>query len=433
MAQLKESKAQDSNVSNTAVVGAGQSQFFFLNPAYGWGRLEITEKAMSMLLSQLGIFSRFFKYLSAFGIKTFAEDEGFGGFDHSITLSPDRDPKTLESCYLLKYVDLKDSPGSSKNPWSIRQALIYQKSIFESAQDTFLFIRLPQVLSEQFGRLLNKNRKDLSTPHWTQVQLLCLRSVAHNWRQYINWLDEQVSILFDRVILASVELDKLNDFDSVSSSLRDMKRIQYLIDQCLRVSHMLELNMDVVENMQRASESAESLERSERAEVFRTFMDGLCTVLADHKVLRKSIRSLSSRATVLSGQLRDTVSLRNSEINKGIGSLTNRVSSATVALSTKASQEAQVVKVLTVVALIFVPASFAADFLQMGYINVAPDDPGFNVTAEKALWFYAILAIPMILLTLAVYFACEMANKRTARKRNDWDLDFDLGAGLEKA
>jgi hypothetical protein len=49
--------------------------------------LPVTEQAMMKLLSHLDVFARFFKYLNAFGMKSFAQDEGFGGFDNNISLN----------------------------------------------------------------------------------------------------------------------------------------------------------------------------------------------------------------------------------------------------------------------------------------------------------------------------------------------------------
>jgi hypothetical protein len=40
---------------------------------------------MTLLLSRIGVFAAFFKYLSAFGTKSFPQDEGFTGFDSRIS------------------------------------------------------------------------------------------------------------------------------------------------------------------------------------------------------------------------------------------------------------------------------------------------------------------------------------------------------------
>jgi len=105
----------------------------------------------------------------------------------------------LESCYLLKYVDARETARVSDNPWSIRQALIYQKTAPKTHEDTYIFVRLSETLGDQFGRLLSKKRFAEQgmrpPPHWTDIQALCIESLADKWRQYINWLDQEISVL----------------------------------------------------------------------------------------------------------------------------------------------------------------------------------------------------------------------------------------------
>ena len=55
----------------------------------------------------------------------------------------------------------------------------------------------------------------------------------------------------------------------------------------------------------------------------------------------------------------------------------------------------------------------------MGYVSVA-EGPGFVVSASNGLLFYAVLAVPLSFLTLAVYFLSEFVNRRAARRQKDW-------------
>ncbi len=59
-------------------------------------------------------------------------------------------------------------------------------------------------------------------------------------------------------------------------------------------------------------------------------------------------------------QMRDTISLRNSEMSRLSTEETKRNTEATLELSERSSYEAHVVKTLTVLALVFAPASFVA-------------------------------------------------------------------------
>ncbi len=75
-------------------------------------------------------------------------------------------------------------------------------------------------------------------------------------------------------------------------------------------------------------------------------------------------------------QLRDTVALRNSEISKRHTEAANQHARALARLSEAARYEARVVKTLAVLAVVFVPASFAAVreglfLLQVGLLTTA--------------------------------------------------------------
>lgn len=104
----------------------------------------------------------------------------------------------VETSYLLKYVDKKDSPGKFSNPWSIRQALIYQEINFMTNEDTYILIRLSQLLGRRFQDLLNQRKleeRGVRMLHWSEIHIMAFGSVVANWREYVNWLDGDVSQL----------------------------------------------------------------------------------------------------------------------------------------------------------------------------------------------------------------------------------------------
>jgi len=105
------------------------------------------------------------------------------------------------------------------------------------------------------------------------------------------------------VIIASVNPDKLEDFESASSSSRDMKRMQYLIDQLLRTAHMLEINMDVMESMLSMASRVREYDSSSNKSVYDRFVHTLQAAALDHKFQRKNALSVLARATVLSDQV----------------------------------------------------------------------------------------------------------------------------------
>ncbi len=90
-----------------------------------------------------------------------------------------------------------------------------------------------------------------------------------------------------------------------------MKRIQYLLDQGLRTAHLLDINMDVMEELLQMSHRSRELDGNENAFLYYDFQTSIREVKTEHKFLRKNVQSLVARATVLSGQVRFTSVLKH--------------------------------------------------------------------------------------------------------------------------
>jgi uncharacterized protein HemY len=162
------------------------------------------------------------------------------------------------------------------------------------------------------------------------------------------------------VIIASVEVSQLTVADSIATSHLDMKRLQYLTDQLSRISHMLDLNIQVLSRLLKLSQTIAPLEHPSTSTHYTTFETVLNETSLEQTMLKHNVEGILKRAKLLAEQLRDTISLRNSEINKVIDTNTSDGTKAMVKISERSEREANVVKVLTVIALIFVPFSFAS-------------------------------------------------------------------------
>ncbi|KAI3580501.1 hypothetical protein IWW34DRAFT_620515 [Fusarium oxysporum f. sp. albedinis] len=215
---------------------AFQASFFLLEPVYGWSHLPITHSGATKLFSALRVFPQIYRHMAAFGEKRFPRDEGFAGFDSETRVGSTGSLSSFECSYLLKYIEKRDDARPGSNPWSIRHALIYQKVSHEESELSHILIRLPLAVKKLLGSsVLNRSGESSNfIEDWTNLHITCFSSVDHNLHQFINYLDEEVDKLFKRVIMAGVEPDKLNEFDTLSSTTSDFKSLQYLSDQLRR-------------------------------------------------------------------------------------------------------------------------------------------------------------------------------------------------------
>ncbi|ENH62819.1 hypothetical protein FOC1_g10006283 [Fusarium oxysporum f. sp. cubense race 1] len=347
-------------------------------PVYGWSHLPITHSGATKLFSALRVFPQIYRHMAAFGEKRFPRDEGFAGFDSETRVGSTGSLSSFECSYLLKYIEKRDDARPGSNPWSIRHALIYQKVSHEESELSHILIRLPLAVKKLLGSsVLNRSGESSSfIEDWTNLHITCLSSVDHNLHQFINYLDEEVDKLFKRVIMAGVEPDKLNEFDTLSSTTNDFKALQYLSDQLRRVINVIQLNILTLECFQKQIRDLETLPFQTASQVssFARLLKHLCNIQSEHEF------SLLSASTVLE-RAKD-----------------------------KSSREARVVKTLTVLAMVFVPAAFTADFIQMGFVTITQESP-MKWSADPDLKIYAILAIPLITITMLIYMLVEFVQR----------------------
>ncbi|CAF3524697.1 unnamed protein product [Fusarium graminearum] len=388
-------------------------------PAYGWSHLPITKPGAIKLFSALRAFPELYQYISAFSNRTFPRDEGFAGFDSHTTIGGDAIWTSFESCYLLKYIDRRDGIKQGANPWAIRNALIYQKVNRIDSRTSHLLARLPTAVSRLLGTSLRESGggDSVFVQDWSHLHTTCFSNIKDNLRQFINYLDHEITDLLHRVIMAGVEPEKLNEFDKLQSTARDFKDLQYLSDQIRRVISILELNILTLEIFQKKVQHLITLSprASPQAVVLESFLENLARCHTEHQFGLLNASSVLKRANATSDQLRDTVSMRNGEFNKTSTEMTSRNTSAMCHLANKSEREAHILKTLTVLALVFVPAGFVADFLQMGFVSLKQESP-MQWSATPDLKIYAILSIPLISLTMLIYAMVEMVQRLKERK-----------------
>ncbi|KAH7002181.1 hypothetical protein EDB80DRAFT_752508 [Ilyonectria destructans] len=403
--ELSEQKPDDNEKQFSGPI----ARYYLLEPAYGWSELPISYKGALDLFSTFHVFPEMYTYLSAFGRKSFSQDESFAGFDCAETVDENGALKTIESCYLLKYVGLREGASKGTNPWSIRHALIYQKVDFDTWQTNHILVRIPENLENRLGESIIKDSEVAGAfvRQWVQLHSMSFGSVGDNLRQFINYLDEEVTNIFERIALSGVEPESLNEYDTAHSSATDMKTIHYLEDQAERISNLITLNTETIGCLLRQAKRLKSRGPSSDRGMLTQFEDQMQKIKQDHRFIFLNVSAIIKRAKTVSEQLRDTISLRNSEINKMQTEMAAGHTKAIFTLSKMSSHEAHVVKTLTGLALIFVPASFVA----MGYVAPAGDGAA-GWLAEPGLKIYAILAIPLIALTMLIYAVIEWRNRK---------------------
>jgi hypothetical protein len=100
-----------------------------------------------------------------------------------------------ETCFTWKYVEKKEEEEETRCPWSIRHAIVYQKHDFTTRKSENIIIR-PS--GATFANLQQSLRVDAAgrtsfIEQWTSIPMICVESGTSYWRDFINFLDEEIS------------------------------------------------------------------------------------------------------------------------------------------------------------------------------------------------------------------------------------------------
>lgn len=191
---------------------------------------------------------------------------------------------------------------ASKPPWNIRQCAIYQKADFANRETTQILIRPPELTKPRLAEALNTSVSESQAfvSDWTALHSLILSSLDDGIRQYINYLDERVSGIFDTLILTGVTPEKLNYFDEPESVVRDMKNLQDYTDQAQRIATVVDLNLETLESLRLHAERVSNLGR----EVSSQFFVDVESAKREQRFAAKNVDAVIKRAHALSQQVR---------------------------------------------------------------------------------------------------------------------------------
>lgn len=75
-------------------------------------------------------------------------------------------------------------------------------------------------------------------------------------------------------------------------------------------------------------------------------------------------------------------------------------------------------RTITLIALIYLPASFTATFLAMGYIHVESLSGLMKINVAPEMWFYLAITAPLMVVTFLAWWGWDLWVRRRVRMRN---------------
>ncbi|RAL04458.1 uncharacterized protein BO80DRAFT_462077 [Aspergillus ibericus CBS 121593] len=358
--------------------------------------LQITEQALCRLMKLYEIEADFFDIVVSFGDKPRNSDAGLG--EMKVKQRPDG---SYDMQYLLTYADEYKVNGSTK--WTIRQIGVFHRYKPSGSGNLWVFLhakpsaKLLQQVETRFA-----DGPSLLGHDWFSLHSLILSSYLVNWRWGIRNIGDQLESSAD--IALTRDLSKSEDIDQ--NVLLELLKPQHLGDTILPLSSWMGVALATISKMQEINALL--------------YFKGLTT----EKAYDRAAGDLASYQVNLEGHLRSVGVLERkaqgiSELLAVALSQRNQaviidINQSMLKLTDEGFDDNATVKVVTLVTLIYLPASFVSTILGMNLFDFANGD---KLSISRQFWIFIVLAVPLTLLTLAMWYFVTQRQLRNRQKK----------------
>lgn len=388
-----------------------RTDIFFLRQLHSRSQLETSEESVKFLLNRWDALPEFVNILSAFTMEDGPSNLDRSGFYADTKTSVNEEP-VVEICCLLKYVELNGRNGAI--PWSVRQMGVYQQFNITSRQGRCILIQpsldLQRRMREEFDE--NENYTDYIN-YWFSFQLLCVSTLTGNWLSYTKFLEKKIADIQNSLRFTKLQVEQNGDV-----TFQDLQSLHHFSDLLHRAAHALKSNIKVLNSLLEESRDIQLQDSPDLAKKYESFHKILKSSAREQTFLQDHAELVCGRAERISLMLRDAMALRDSDIMKRLSRLTVSEGNLMLKLTEKTIREARTVKTITLVTLIYLPASFTSTFLSMGYIHITSSSSSahlLQITASRELWFYLAITAPLMLVTVCGWWAWELWSRHRGK------------------
>ncbi|KAF7596890.1 hypothetical protein BBP40_011935 [Aspergillus hancockii] len=370
--------------------------------------LGITEQAMRKLINLYGINATFLDLVVSFGDKPQSSDAGYGG----MTVRH-RDDGSYDLQYLFAYAE--DYTSQGKVSWTIRQSCIFHRYNPAGTGDLWIFLHAKPRSKMQQQIEAEVTTHTAGVPKtWFSMHLRALSAYMGNWRWCIRSLGEEIEKTVD--IALTLDLSRAeNDKDGLIRLLTP----QYLGDKLLPLSSRLHVALSTIRKLEELNTLFQTKgfvteDESQRA------ADEMAYYATNLEGCLKSVEVLEGKVKGISDLLAVALDLKGQTV-------ANEINTKMVDLTIEGFDDNATVRVVTLVTLIYLPASFVSTLLGMNLFDFeGPNGEGFRMSDQ--FWIFVAIAVPLTLLTLGSWYIftqwhLRMRKKKLEQSRNEKSLE----------
>ncbi|KAE8417534.1 hypothetical protein BDV36DRAFT_283721 [Aspergillus pseudocaelatus] len=354
--------------------------------------LGVTEQAMRTLINTYGIDATLLDLVVSFGDKPQSADAGHG----AMTVRQKEDG-SYDMQYLFTYAESNAAQGSV--PWTIRQTCVFHRYNPAGSGNLWVFFHArPRSKMQQLIEAEITSQHAGVFKSWYSMHLLVLSAYIGNWRWCIRSLGEEIE--------STVSLK----CDRVFADDHGILTPQYLGDKLPPLSSRLQAALETIRKLAEINTLFQS-------KGFTTDDDSqrLASEMAYYKT---TIEGYLRSVEVLEGKVKGISDLMAVALNLKGQTVANEINDKMLQLTSEAFEDNATVRVVTLVTLIYLPASFVSTLLGMNLFDFGDsNEKGFTIS--KQFWIFVVAAVPLTMLTLGSWYIITKRQVKLRQKRKE--------------
>ncbi|ORX98952.1 hypothetical protein BCR34DRAFT_142252 [Clohesyomyces aquaticus] len=410
-------------------------RFIYLYAQHSRDQLKVTRSSLTQILTFHQVMPIFLDFLMAFGSQSDPKDLRFSGFRQQSVMkpSPHRPPTPelgrsgchFQMCYNLKGVRFakKFDDRMKHDQWYIEPAAFYHQ--FDAVSGNTLWIvtkggidiqQRYKDLTGSSGRPEDKTFKKLEDGFRSSLSahLMFCHWSSEDWRWYFRWLEE---IIDDESAMAVYGM-RGPGYAHKQYRPRDFQDLHFWQDKTSEAVMVLETNVEVIRSLQKFYASLKTHEdlpitlKTDCESDISSFFSSLDGIVDDFNMhisrARLLVKIITDRKELVIQHLQGQIAERGEELNRRL------------------EREAVLMRIVTILTLIYLPATFVSTFFSTDVVTFQNQDgPNGSTNSASfsslalARWFQVTL--PLTALTLFVAWTTYNLSSPTASNTADND------------
>ncbi|KAL5043019.1 hypothetical protein BDW71DRAFT_200079 [Aspergillus fruticulosus] len=373
--------------------GEGALRVLSINQRNSWRPLNVTREMFDEIVAIAGASSNLLELPLSFFQKTIAIEEGF-------TSAPVLrvSAESIEIIYIIKYAFDKSPVDKGRDPWVLRQTGVYQKYEFATRNSTWLFLNPTTdcMFQDRLKRyLLSPAERSSLSRNPLLIHSMLFGTFFPAWRDYLKHLEGRMLPIANTTVAAEIDKPLRVNHESLTA-------VRNTENRCLALQPIfrsLDKTFDVLHQANAALGECGGIEKHDLQMMKQLLNNYSATVNA----YGQAAWSLQSRTSRIAAHITDTLSFKDAYIAKRQTEFMLRDSTT--------------VRVITVVTLVYLPATFMATLLGMN--SFFEMDDSRNIVVSRQFWIYIVCSVPLTAATLCYWWYFQKAKQRTERSTTE--------------